>query len=109
MGRQYGKRSSRATRNLRSVGWKPVKFTARTADTAALGLFRWATTDHSGMSKAFDNMPSIGFFDTVKNGFIFFLVAVYSAVFRGVMVFVTIAWVIFLIAYVLPILLTGHF
>lgn len=66
--RQYGRCSSRATRNLRSAGWDAAKFTARTADKAAVGLFRWATTDHSGMRKAFDNMPSMGFIDTVFPG-----------------------------------------
>lgn len=109
MARQYGRRSSRATRNLRSAGWDAVKFTARTADKATVGLFRWATTDHSGMSKAFDKMPSMGFIDTVRYGSILFLAAMVNALLRGVMVFISIAWIFFLIAYALPIILTGHF
>jgi hypothetical protein len=72
------------------------------AEKAAVGLFRWATTDHSGMSKALAHMPYMGFFETLLYIFIQFLIAVVGAVLTGI-------WVFVLIAYGIPFLITGHF
>jgi len=47
MARQPRRRSNR---NLKSSGWELARFTGRTLDKTATGLFRWLTTDHSGMS-----------------------------------------------------------
>lgn len=106
MAKQYGKRSGQGMRNLRSAGWQAAKFTGRTADKAAgaaekaaVGLFRWATTDHYGMSRALANMPSMGFLDTARYILIHFFIAVAGAVLTGVLVFV-------LIAYGIPFLIT---
>lgn len=57
MGRQYKKR---AVRNPNSAPWKATKLAARTLDKAASGLFRWATTDHSGIGRALKLMPRRG-------------------------------------------------
>ena len=38
----------------------------RTADKAAAGFARWMVTDHSGLSKAMQEMPEMGFIDSIK-------------------------------------------
>ncbi len=42
------KLGNRSMRNLSSAGWQAAKFTGRAADKAAVGLFKWAVTDHMG-------------------------------------------------------------
>ena len=64
-------------------------------EKAAVGLFRWAATDHSGMGKALERMPPMGFLDELKTIFMHFLIAVAGAVLTGI-------WIFTLIAYVLP-------
>lgn len=83
--------------HLKSAGWSAANSTVRTADKAASGLFRWMTTDHSGMSGALLNMPSMGFFDTIRYIIMRLLVTVASLVFMGVMVFVLMGAIQFLL------------
>jgi hypothetical protein len=52
---------------------KLAQFTGRTTERAAsaaehavVGLARWATTDHTGISKMLIAMPGLGFVDTLK-------------------------------------------
>jgi len=87
-------------RNYRNVG-KAIKFTARTVGKTATGLGRWASTDHTGMSKALANMPSMGFLDTVRYILLYLLITIVVAVLSGV-------WVFLLIAYGVPFLISGH-
>ncbi len=54
------KLGKRAMRNLSSAGWQSAKFTVGTADKAAIGLVRWAATDHMGFGKALSRMPKMG-------------------------------------------------
>ena len=96
------RKQSRAIKNLKSAGWTAAKFTGRATEKSAVGLFRWATTDHTGMSRALENMPSMGFLDTVKYVLLQFLIAVAVSVLSGVLIFV-------LIGYGIPFLLTGSF
>lgn len=84
----------RAVRNL--------QLTARTLDKAASALFRWATTDHSGIGRALKLMPKRGFFDSLLDNIVCFLIAVFGAVVQGV-------WIYLLIAYGIPFLIFGHF
>lgn len=95
------KRSSQGMCNLQSAGRQAAKFTGGVTEKAAVGLFRWATTDHSGMGKALANMPSMGFIDSTKYILWHFLFAVAGAVLTGVLAYV-------LIAYGIPYLLFGH-
>ena len=60
--------TSQGMRNLESA----ARFTGRTTEKAAgavekaaVGLFRWMTTDHIGKGRAFQNMPQTGFADTI--------------------------------------------
>lgn len=85
-----------------SPGWKLAKATGRTTEKAAIGLFRFATTDHTGLNKALTNMPPMGIGDTLKYILLQFLISVFVAVVTGI-------WVFVLIAIVLPYLLFGEF
>jgi len=73
------KRHQRAMRNLRSAGWEAAKFTGDTTSKAIVGLSRWVVTDHTGMGRALDNMPKMGFVDSAKYILKHFLIAVFGA------------------------------
>ena len=88
-------------RNYRNLG-NAIKFTARTVDKTATGIGRWASTDHTGMSKALLNMPSMGFLDTIRYILLHLLITIVVAVLSG-------AWVFLLVAYGVPFLISGHF
>ncbi len=94
--------SSRGMQNLRSAGWTAAKFTGRATEKAAVGLFRWAATDHTGMSSALEYMPPMGFLETLKYILMQFLITVAISVLTGL-------WVFVLIAYGIPFLIFGHF
>ena len=47
-------RRSNGMRNLQSAGRQAAKFTGRTTEKAAVGLFRWMVTDHSGLRSALE-------------------------------------------------------
>lgn len=98
MARKYGKRSNQGMRNLRSAGWDAAKFTGRTTEKAAVGLARWATTDHSGMGKALSKMPSMGFLDSISYIFSAFFYGIWLILLRAVVVtFTYVIWIPFLI------------
>lgn len=87
---------------MRSAGWTAAKFTGRTTEKAAVNLFRWAATDHTGLSRALENMPEMGFFASLKYILVQFLITMVGVVVAGV-------WIYVLIAYGIPFLLTGSF
>ena len=64
-------------------------------ETVAVGLFRWAATDHSGMGKALEYMPPMGFLAELKTIFMQFLISVVGAILTG-------GWIFALFAYVIP-------
>jgi len=101
MARNNGKRSS-GMRNLRSAGWTAAKFTGRTTEKAAVGLFRWATTDHYGTREAFDRAAGMGFLEGLKYILLQLVIAIVAAALTGL-------WIGLLIAFGIPFLLTGHF
>ena len=72
------------------------------AEKAAVGLIRWATTDHSGLSQALRDMPQMGFVDSLKYLLRHVFILLVSA---------TIMWlsIVVLIGYVLPFLLVALF
>lgn len=74
---------------------------AKVTDKAATGLFRWATTDHTGLSQRLINMPPMGFLDTLRYILLQLVVSIVAAVLTGVLVFVV-------VAYGIPIFLFGH-
>jgi len=84
MSRHQGTRISRTMGNASGV-----------AEKIAVGLFRWAATDHSGMGKVLEHMPQMGFLDELRIIFMHFLISVAGAVLTGI-------WIFTLIAFVLP-------
>ena len=82
---------TRAMRNLKSAGWSAAKLTGKTTEKAATGLFRWMTTDHTGTSEAFTNMPLMGFLDTIKYILFYIFCGILSAVLTGAIAYVLIA------------------
>ena len=61
-------------------------------EKTAVGLFRWAATDHTGMGKSIENMPPMGFIDTMNFIFMHFIIAVVGAFMTGIMVFLLVAY-----------------
>ena len=61
----------------------------------SVGLFRWAATDHSGMSNALEHIPPMGFLHELKTIFMHFLISVAGAILMG-------GWIFALFAYVIP-------
>ena len=84
MSRHQGLRHSKSTVIASSV-----------IENIAVGLFRWAATDHSGMSKTLEHIPSMGYLHELKTIFMHFLIAVAGAVLMG-------GWIFALFAYVIP-------
>ena len=85
-------------RNLKSSGWKAAKFAGRTLDKTISGLFRWLTTDHSGITRMFTLMPEMGFWDSVKYTLMRFLITLAGIVLQ-------IIWLYLIIFHGLPLLL----
>lgn len=65
---------------------------ANVADKAAVGLFRWATTDHIGQGRTFQNIPTIGFFDTIRYILKQMIFGILAAVLSGAIAYVLIAY-----------------
>ncbi len=77
-------------RNLGSAAKSASKY----ASKASLGLARWATTDHTGLTKFLANFPSVGFADTLSIILVHVVLTILGAIASGFMVFVLIAYVI---------------
>ncbi|MDZ4107359.1 MAG: hypothetical protein U1D41_14610 [Nitrosomonas sp.] len=88
----------RSIRNLKSSGWQAGRFTGRTLDKTTTGLFRWLTTDHSGMARMLTLMPQMGLLDSVKYVLACLLITLVGIVLQVV-------WLYFLIFHGLPLLL----
>ena len=95
MARQHKQQSMR---NLKSSGWKAAKFAGRTLDKTISGLFRWLTTDHSGMTRMLALMPEMGFWNSVKHALMRFLITLAGIVLQ-------IVWLYFITLHGLPFLL----
>ncbi len=81
MSRRQGMRASR------TMGKSPG-----VVEKAAVGLFRWAATDHSGTGRMLDNMPPMGFIDTMKFIAMHLLITIVGAFMTGIMVFLLFAY-----------------
>ena len=96
MARQLRRRSNR---NLKSTGWQAARISGKTLNKTAAGLFRWLTTDHSGMSRMLTLMPEMGLLDSVKYVFMCLLITLAGIALQVV-------WLYFLIFHGLPLLLS---
>jgi hypothetical protein len=62
------RRRNTARKGIRLAGnsaWTVGKFAFRTTGTLFNHLFRWSTTDHLGIAKSLNNMPRMGFLDSL--------------------------------------------
>ena len=75
------KRSRAINRTLNSALGSAYKAT----DKAATGLFRYATTDHTGLAKRLSNVPTMGLGvgDTLKYIFLQMLISILAAAATG--------------------------
>lgn len=87
------------SRHRHHSAWKAAKVTGRAASQAAkyaentaLGLARWATTDHTGTAKILANMPPMGFIDTIGMVLMTVVSSLLGAVASAAMVFLLIAY-----------------
>lgn len=87
-----------ARRNLLKAGEQTATYTLRTAEKATVGLFRWAATDHYGISRP--SVPNMGFLDEITLFLIRTLVSIVGAILSAL-------WIVFLLFVVLPYLLFG--
>jgi hypothetical protein len=85
------------TRLLISAG----KSVGKVTEKAAVGLFRWATTDHYGMSERITNMPAMGFLETLRYFIFQMVITIVAALVTGMLLFS-------MIAYGIPLFLFGH-
>ncbi len=80
-------------RNLQSVG--------RMLDKSASSLFRWASTDHSGIGRMLELMPKLSFLDSILYSLLHLLIAILGIILQ-------IVWWYLIIAYGIPWFLFGH-
>ncbi len=86
----------------RSFSWKAAHTAGRLTEKAAVGLFRWMTTDHTGSFEALRLMPTTSFREVLEYIVLQILCAVVVGVVTGV-------WIFVLLAFVLPFLLSVAF
>jgi len=84
----------------RSTAYHVTESTLHLTGNAATGLFRWAATNHCGMSQALSYMPRMGFIDTLNYILIQFLISILGAVLSAV-------WIVFLLFIAFPYVLFG--
>lgn len=81
-----------------SAGARGAAFSAKIAEKSIEGLFRWATTDHTGFARAVSSMPSMGLVDTLRLALVHLIYALAYAIGMGIAVYLTVAlWIPFLI------------
>jgi hypothetical protein len=66
----------------------------RFTEKAAVGLARWATTDHTGSAKFLASMPPMGFLDTMHMVLVTFVTGIVGAIIAGFLMFLLIAYVV---------------
>ena len=81
-----------ASRNRIHSSWKAAKFAGRMAEKSAVGLARWATTDHTGTAKLLANLPPMGFIDTLSIILVTVVTSLLGAVVTGAMMFLLITF-----------------
>jgi hypothetical protein len=87
MATNYNRYRRKSMRGHHSARFGAAKFTARMAEKSATGLFRWVTTDHSGLTQAMINMPEMGMIDTLKYIFWYFCFGIAYSIAIGLAVF----------------------
>ncbi len=92
-GRNRGSQVSRDLQsNLQSTSNNFAKSTGRATEKAAVGIFKWATTDHLGMGRSLLEMPKMGFFASIKYVLMQLLIRLYVIALMGVLILVVIGY-----------------
>ncbi len=89
-------------RRLKSAGISIFVSVGKVSEKAATGLFKWATTDHSGISERLANMPSMGFVETLRYILVQLLITIVAGLVTGLLVSL-------FVGYGIPYLLFGSF
>jgi hypothetical protein len=69
-----------------------AKYASKYASKAAVGLGRWATTDHTGSAKFFATMPRMGFVDTITIVLVHIVTTILGAIGSAFLVYLLIAY-----------------
>ncbi len=83
---------SQGIRNLKSAGSSAVRFTGRSAGRAAVGLFKYAATDHLGLAESLRSAPKMGAFDSLKHVLMQFLIRMFAIAITGVILLILIVF-----------------
>ncbi len=71
-----------------------IQTIATVSSNAIIGLFRFATTDHTGATQRLANMPKMGFLASLMYILWQFVIAVLGALVVGILAFLLIAYAI---------------
>ena len=85
-------RNTSARRNTLKLAGSAAKTSGQVIEKAAVGLARWATTDHSGIGNALNNMPSMGFFESLLYILVHLLIGLVCAVVLFCLTYLQIAY-----------------
>ena len=80
-----------AIRNTRNTRNRTARTAWKVTEKAAVGLARWATTDHTGTAKFLGNMPAMGFVDTITMILMLIGTTILGAVVTGAMFYLIFA------------------
>lgn len=93
---------TRSFRNIGSAGISAAKSSASLIGKAAASAFKWATTDHTGLSDALGRMPKMGFLDTLRYILLLTLASIAGYAVGAVLIYL-------FFAYGISFLITGSF
>ncbi len=89
MASPYRKRS---VRNFSSAGNSVAKFTGNAVSKTAVGLFKYAATDHLGMADSLSRMPKMGAWDSLKYALWMFLIRMAAIAITGAILLILIVF-----------------
>ncbi len=84
--------ASRKHYSASKIANRSANYAGRYASKAAVGLFRWATTDHTGSAKFLANMPPMDFLDTMTMILVTLVTGILGAFVAGFLMFLLIGF-----------------
>ncbi len=82
----------RSKYSISNTTWRASKAAYHQADKAFTHAAKWVATDHTGFSRAMDEMPKMGFIDSCKYIAIHFIMAMLGALISAVLMFILMAF-----------------
>lgn len=82
----------RSKSSISTSTWRASKAAYHQADKAFTHAAKWGTSDHTGFSRALNEMPEMGFIDSCKYITLHFIVAMLGALISAVLMFILIAF-----------------